>query len=278
MTTHTEHTLPPRIGQTNSSANGPSLVEEGDPAEILSTLEDMPQERTDTAIVLDTPHADFDRKLIESGYEPVVVEGKKPVEDAWQAGEITAERIAGVRRSRPYAKSTGLRTGRLVGIDLDVYPREHAEKIKELAFEVLGENDMQRVGSKGAMLLYRNETPISKLTIKGEHEKLLREVRKPGKSPYVQQLPVQIEILGKGQQLVAYGKHPETGREYHWPHRAAGAEPLQRPLRNLPETTPDKIREFIQRAPHRRYLSKHKGCKYPSRAALFLHGATVLPG
>jgi hypothetical protein len=82
------------------------------------------------------------------------------------------------------------------------------------------------------MLCYRNEAPIGKITVSGKHP------TQPGK----------IEILGAGQQFVSYGIHPDTGRPYRWTNASVGGEPLRTPLDTLPEVTPEKLRDFAERA------------------------------
>jgi putative DNA primase/helicase len=173
-------------------------------------------------------------RLIELGYEPMACIGKRPVADRWQQRPNTPEAIAAEGAAHPYASNTGLRTGHLVGVDIDLREAKHAEAIIRLAYDVLGVTDMERIGSKGAMLCYRNETPIGKLIIKG--------------LPPVGKETTLLEILGTGQQFVAYGIHPDTGKAYEWPNAAVWSEPLKRPWGDLVETTPDKLREFTQRA------------------------------
>jgi hypothetical protein len=134
--------------------------------------------------------------------------------------------------------SDPLRTGSLVGIDIDVIPPEHVHAIEQLAAEVLGHTLAERIGNKGAMLCYRNAKPIPKASIKGDDPALTRS--KPLKRG--------VEILGAGQQFVAYGVHPDTGKAYHWPNAEQGGEPLQTPLAELPEVTPETLREFARRA------------------------------
>ena len=169
--------------------------------------------------------------LIDNGYEPVVVDGKRPVADGWQIGPVTAERIRAERADYPNATNTGLCTGHLVGIDIDLRDAGHAERMRVLASEILGPSTYTRVGSKGCMICYKNETSIKKITISADG------VGKP-----------KVEILGTGQQFVAYGIHPDTGKPYEWIGAAWGAEPLQAPLGDLPEVTPEKLREFAKRA------------------------------
>jgi len=177
-----------------------------------------------------TPH---DARLIARGYEPIAVNGKIPVATGWPMRPNTVEALE-AEREHSHAVSTGLRTGHLVGIDIDLRNPEHVAAIKGLAAEVLGYTSMERIGAKGAMLLYRNASPIDKITITYERE--------DGKRPSA------IEILGTGQQLVAYGIHPDTGKPYYWPNADMGDEPLCRALADLPEVTPDKLREFARLA------------------------------
>jgi len=169
-----------------------------------------------------------DALLIANGYEPVAVIGKRPVAEAWTTRPNTIEAINAERATHPHATGTGLRTGRLVGVDDDLTHPKHVAAMHSLAVKVLGEPGMVRIGAKGEMLVYRNETPIKKLRIAGDGGA--------------------VEILGIGQQFVAYGMHPDTGRPYTWPNADMGDEPLQRALDSLPEVTPAQLREFAERA------------------------------
>ena len=117
-----------------------------------------------------------DRQLIANGYEPIAVFGKRPVADGWQRRPNTIEAITAERAANPWAIGTGIRTGRPSGVDIDLIPPEHAKAIKQIAFEVLGETKLERIGSKGMLLCYRNETPIPKITISGKHTVLAEVV------------------------------------------------------------------------------------------------------
>jgi hypothetical protein len=176
--------------------------------------------------------ASQDAALISNGYEPIAVRGKVPLAKGWNKRSNTIEAIAAERAAHPSATNIGLRTGRLVGIDIDIFPVEHVHAIKRLANELLGFTWFERVGAKGAMLCYRNETPIEKITVSANH------VMRPGK----------IEILGTGQQFVAYGVHPDTGKSYVWTQAPFNGEPLRKRLDQLPELTPETLREFAERA------------------------------
>jgi hypothetical protein len=170
-------------------------------------------------------------QLIQGGFEPILVAGKAPVTEDWQSGAITSDRIGAKCALYPHAESTGLRTGRLVGIDFDVVNEKHVEELAELAERMLAETPLRRFGSKGIMLCYRNETPIRKITIAAKSAK--------------------IEILGSGQQFVAFGIHPDTNAPYRWLGETdfdEVATPLIVPLDVLPAVTPDQLRDFARQA------------------------------
>jgi hypothetical protein len=54
----------------------------------------------------------------------------------------------------------------------------------------------------------------------------------------------QVEALGKGQQFVAFGMHPETGMPYEW----FGPSPLKVRFEDLPLIEPDDLDRFLARA------------------------------
>jgi hypothetical protein len=171
-----------------------------------------------------------DATLIDNGYEPVAVLGKAALGPAWSARPNTIAAIVAERAALPDAISTGLRTGALVGLDIDILDSAHAARMWELAIDVLEYTPLERVGAKGMMLCYRNETPIKKITI-GK--------AKDGK----------VEILGLGQQFVAYGIHPDTGKPYERRDElCAGAEPLIVPLADLPPVTREQLIAFAHKA------------------------------
>ena len=89
----------------------------------------------------------------------------------------------------------GVAAGRVIGIDIDVLsdPRL-AKRIEVLAREMLGDTPALRIGrAPKRLLVYRAEQPFKGF-----------------------KLPP-IDVLGLGQQFIAYGIHPETGQPYDWP-------------------------------------------------------------
>jgi hypothetical protein len=162
------------------------------------------------------------RQLLAKGYPPLPIRGKAPRWKGWAAGEITPERLSAIEASYPDHTNTGIRTGRCAAIDIDLTNAAHVIEVQKVIDAVLGTTPLTRIGSKGALHCYRNDNPISKITI-GLKDKRL------------------IEILGAGQQFAAYGDHPDTGKPYQWPNDFFGGDPLQTPLAELPLITPDQL-------------------------------------
>ena len=129
----------------------------------------------------------------------------------------------------PDHANTGIRTGRLAVADVDLLDPEHAAAVSEVIQVTLGINSFVRIGAKpGGALCYYNPSPIAKITVAG---------RAPGAKPTDK--PEKVEFLGTGQQLVTFGIHPGKGTPYDWPE----FDLLDRRLEDLPEVSPDMIRE-----------------------------------
>ncbi len=163
--------------------------------------------------------------LLANLYEPLPVRGKAAVADGWAAGELTPERLARDTAAHPQATNTGLRTGALVGVDIDVEDEREAAAIKALVEEVLDPSPLVRVGRKGMLICYQNPDPIRKITV-GSSDR------------------TKVEIMGVGQQVVAYGIHPDTRRPYEW---IGEADPVTCQLDWLPVARPAALRDLAGR-------------------------------
>jgi len=162
------------------------------------------------------------QELFELGYEPLPIRpGKKaPAPSRWSSVSIDAAQVDGWVRQFPKC-GVGLRTGALVGLDIDCLDQDQAHEINALAHKRFGET-LIRVGRwPKRLLLYRTAEPFSKM--------------KSG----------QVEILGRGQQFVAFGIHPDTGRAYYWPE---GQTPLDFSLSELPEIDAERAAAFLAEA------------------------------
>ncbi len=172
-------------------------------------------------------------KLKAQGYHPIPVAsplpdpktedeekiGKFPLDTKWPRwagadeatirgwwGEQSGRDALGPNAWRPHG-NTGLICGALVAVDIDVLNPVLAERIAVLADEMLGITPLHRVGqAPKIMRLYRNAGgPLPKLMTP---PMLLGDLK------------VQVEVLGQGQQCVAFGIHPGTRQAYHWTGQA----------------------------------------------------------
>lgn len=175
------------------------------------------------------------RVLLANGYEPIPICGKGP-RWPWRCGLISDALLTSIESDPVFADhtNTGLRTGRLAGIDIDVSAPEHVELVKQVIFKELGRSYLERIGSKGALLCYFNPDPIPKLTVSGKPPGDVQDRRL-------------VEILGDGQQVAAYGVHPGTGKPYRWVNAVDDEEPLCRKLTDLPEVTPGQLRNVARK-------------------------------
>ncbi len=146
------------------------------------------------------------RQLWKSGYWPLAVygpkekvnaPGKQPVGKGWQERPKGAEPSAVTHPPMENALNTGILCNGLRAIDIDIDCLETAEKVTVLTRSILG----------GAPVRYRTDSPRRLMLFRaatGEPRKLL-----------ISGLRGKVEILGRGQQFVAFGIHP-NGSPYEW--------------------------------------------------------------
>ena len=161
-------------------------------------------------------------QLLANGYEPVPIRpgSKVPGVSRWSAVTIDETRVE-EWSGRFQDHAVGLRTGSLVGLDIDLLDADLAHRIHGLASRRLGET-LVRVGLwPKRLLLYRTAEPGAKLAAPG------------------------VEVLGTGQQFVAFGVHPDTGQPYYWPN---GETPLEVPFDHLPIVGRETLGAFLAEA------------------------------
>jgi hypothetical protein len=153
-------------------------------------------------------YAEAALKLFDNGYAPIPIRPgeKRPAVKGWSDVRMDHAQVEAWAREHT-THGIGLLTGNLVGIDVDILDPDIAHQMGQIVERGLG-STLMRVGLWPKRLyLARTDTPFAKLQI--------------GK----------LEILGRGQQLVAFGIHPDTQQPYYWPQ---GDSPLDIPLSDLP--------------------------------------------
>lgn len=152
-------------------------------------------------------YAEVALKLLDNGYEPVPLRPreKRPVPEGWTTAVIDEAQVLQWIRELPNA-GVGIRTGHVVGIDIDVLDPEIAHQMGRIVEGRTGAT-LMRVGLWPKRLyLVRTEQPFAKKSIR------------------------KLEILGLGQQFVTFGIHPKTRSPYYWTDET----PLDLPLSDLP--------------------------------------------
>ena len=115
----------------------------------------------------------------------------------------------------------GILTGEVVAIDIDILEQDVAVQVGQVFSNILGQTDMIRIGkAPKALYLYRTNEPFSKISM---HP---------------------IEVLGLGQQFVAYAIHPDTGEPYRWPV----SSPHETPVSALPLVTKEQVLHACEEA------------------------------
>jgi hypothetical protein len=182
---------------------------------------------------LKEPFGELAPFLADYGYQPVPIKPgfKAPLLDDWQAGHPVEHWLP-----RCASWGTGILTATCPAIDLDIRDREIVRALIRLADDMLGGAPF-RIGSPPkALLAFSTKAPFEKLSG--------RWFALPGDDwradPYV---PHRIEVLGAGQQFLAYARHPR-GTFYRW----ARGEPMQAHLIDLPEIGQDRAQAFLRAA------------------------------
>lgn len=115
----------------------------------------------------------------------------------------------------------GVAAGLVIGIDIDVLDARVGAQIEGLAKRLLGDTPAVRIGrAPKRLLVYRAVEPFAGF-----------------KYP-------PIEVLGQGQQFIAYGVHPQTGQEYDWPVHSL----VDLKASDLPAITAEQARAFALQA------------------------------
>lgn len=140
--------------------------------------------------------------LAENGYQviPIQVGQKSPGFKGWQNYEATRERI-----EREWADNgnIGILTARTPAIDIDTLDEEMAREMEAVVLKMLDTEAPIRIGrAPKRLILCSTSEPFRKRDSGFWRDAEGREHK--------------LEILGQGQQFVAFGIHPDTKKPYKW--------------------------------------------------------------
>lgn len=143
-------------------------------------------------------------ELLEQGYSIVPIQpGKKaPGFDGWQKAKANKAQLQEWLEDGHHKAGVGIITRETCAVDIDCMDREAAEKFEAMCLDILGPAPIRIGKAPKRLLLYRTETPFRKMRSTVFFDEW--------------QDKQMIEVLGDGQQFVAFHVHPETGKDYVW--------------------------------------------------------------
>jgi hypothetical protein len=173
------------------------------------------------------------QQLLRAGYSPIPVDGKRPVHKQWQERHTTnVDEIELWSAVFPHAHNTGILTKYMPTIDVDIKTPEAAEAVEALAHE--------RFDERGYVLCRIGEAPKRAIPLRTDQPfaKITSNLVAPDGSEQ------KVELLCDGQQVVAFGIHPGTGKPYSW----HGGSPDQIKHADLPYISEADARAFVDDA------------------------------
>lgn len=184
---------------------------------------------TDTYIVRDYLQR-HGFQLIDQGYSVVPIQqGKKaPGFDGWQKSKASKDQVRDWLREGFKNAGVGILTKTTCAIDIDCLDETAALWFEAWCREHLGAAPVRIGRAPKRLMLYRTDEPF----------------RKHRSTVYTDEWGEKqlIEVLGDGQQFVAFHVHPDTGKPYHW---IDDVSPLTIRANDLPTITEAQIETLI---------------------------------
>ena len=174
----------------------------------------------------------FGDPLMRLGYDIVPIKSGHKFPKGlpgWDRVEADASKL-GAWLSNGFADGgVGVLTKHTPAIDIDIYDAGVSEKITNWCIEHLGAV-VQRVGeAPKSLLVFRTETPFAKM-VSNTYEDFLGVRHR-------------VEVLGDGQQFVAFAMHPGTQQPYTW---VSEKSLIDVPHSDLPVLAPENVQALFE--------------------------------
>lgn len=170
--------------------------------------------------------------LVDAGYQivPIPPGKKSPNFDGWQNTRSSRSTVTQWIDSGRDRHGIGILTRHTPAIDIDILDEEVADLVEQWCIEDLGQAPTRIGKAPKRLMLFKVKEPFRKMRSGVWFDEWDNKH--------------QIEILGDGQQFVAYHIHPETRTPYRW---VRSGDPLTVSADELIELDVDKARDLLIR-------------------------------
>jgi hypothetical protein len=183
--------------------------------------------------------------LLDNGFTPTPCAGKRALLDGWASFHApTVRQIEGWPKTHPHCQNTGLLTRLTPAFDIDILNEDAAQAVEDLTVRWFAKRGViiVRVGlPPKRCILFWTDAPFKKIAVTFVNG---------GK----------LEMLGDGQQFVAFGIHPDTRQPYRWDDDLS---PLIVQRSELPYINEAEARELVQAEV--KLLVDHFGYRLPPK-------------
>jgi hypothetical protein len=178
----------------------------------------------------DTQFLDRALTLVANGYRiiPIKPGEKRPALDDWQDSHATVGQVKKWASNGFANGNIGIITANNPAIDLDIYDAEMAEKMEAWCLTEFGAAPVRIGRAPKRLLMFYADKPFAKVYADYKDSRGTKH---------------RVEVLGQGQQFVAYGIHPETKQPFRW---TTTDQPLVSPADMLPLLTVDQARSVVE--------------------------------
>ncbi len=198
-----------------------------------------------------TPYQRKAVSLVENGYAilPIQSGEKRPTFNGWRQYQATADRI---EREWQGKGNIGILTDRTPAIDIDIKDEAMALEMERVVLDLLGDAPVRIGMAPKRLLVFRTSAPFRKVD--------------SGFFTDAEGVQHKVEVLGEGQQFVAFGIHPDTRKPYRWVSLESPGDDLH--AEDLSLMTADDARAvveaFIQRAEARGWVRASAAASGPA--------------
>ena len=146
----------------------------------------------------------YGQAVIEAGYDICLIRPgtKRPWGNKWEARKYNSSSLEVELNQKTEMFGIGIKTAYTPLVDIDCYDEDVVAELRKLVEETLGES-IVRIGEYPKTgIVYRADQPFPKIQSGAYFDEQGRRVK--------------LEVLGEGQQFVAYAIHPDTKEPYRW--------------------------------------------------------------